>query len=62
MAKAKGLLSKTDKIDSMVLAEYGLRLQPKLFSDASQKTYELRRCCVNGKQEQTSPFPKIIRF
>ena len=41
-AKAKGLLAKTDKIDAIVLAEYGLKLHPKDFIDASQETCELR--------------------
>jgi transposase len=41
-AKAKGLLAKTDKIDSMVLAEYGLRLQPKCFSEVSYEIQELQ--------------------
>lgn len=41
-AKAKGLLAKTDKIDAMVLAEYGSKLQPKPFTDVSQETQELQ--------------------
>jgi transposase len=45
-AKAKGLLAKTDKIDSMVLAEYGFKLQPKPFLDASQKAYELQEWLI----------------
>ncbi len=41
-AKAKGLLAKTDKIDAMVLAEYGLKLQPKPFTEVSSQTKELQ--------------------
>lgn len=41
-AKAKGLLAKTDKIDAMVLAEYGCTLQPKPFTNASHETQELQ--------------------
>jgi transposase len=40
--KAKGLLAKTDKIDAMVLAEYGFKLHPKPFTDTGQKTQELQ--------------------
>src|SRR5579872_4589567 len=41
-AKAKGLLAKTDKIDAMVLAEYGLKLQPKIYTDVSHEIQELQ--------------------
>lgn len=41
-AKAKGLLAKTDKIDAMILAEYGLKLRPKTFTDVSCETHELK--------------------
>lgn len=41
-AKAKGLLAKTDKIDAMVLAEYGLKFQPRTFTDSSQEAQELQ--------------------
>jgi len=41
-AKAKGFIAKTDEIDAMVLAEYGLKLQPKTFTDSPQKTQELQ--------------------
>lgn len=41
-AKAKGLLAKTDKIDALVLADYGLKFQPKPFADVPQERQELR--------------------
>jgi len=41
-AKAKGLLAKTDKIDALVLADYGLKFQPKPFAGISQERQELR--------------------
>lgn len=41
-AKAKGLLAKTDKIDAMVLADYGIKMQPKSFSEVNQGTQELK--------------------
>ena len=39
---AKGLLAKTDKIDAVVLAEYGLKLQPKNFIDVSPEAQALQ--------------------
>lgn len=36
-AKAKGLLSKTDKIDANLLAEYAIKIQPKITNIASSK-------------------------
>lgn len=41
-AKAKGLLAKTDKIDAMVLAEYGCTLKPKPSTEASHEIQELQ--------------------
>lgn len=41
-AKAKGLLAKTDKIDALVLAEYGLKLQLKNFISTSPEVKELQ--------------------
>jgi transposase len=41
-AKAKGLLAKTDKIDAMVLADYGIKIQPKSFLEVNQETQELQ--------------------
>lgn len=41
-AKAKGLLAKTDKIDAVVLAKYGLKFQPKNFIDTSPEAQELQ--------------------
>jgi transposase len=41
-AKAKGLLAKTDQIDAMVLAEYGLKLSPKPLTDTSPQTQQLQ--------------------
>jgi transposase len=55
-AKAKGLLAKTDKIDAMALAEYGLTLQPQLFTENSPQIQELqewlaaRRKILEAKQ------------
>lgn len=41
-AKAKGLLAKTDKIDAMVLADYGLKFQPKTPLEICEETQELQ--------------------
>lgn len=41
-AKAKGLLAKTDKIDAMILADYGLKFQPKNSFEACEETQELQ--------------------
>ncbi|MBA3814415.1 MAG: IS110 family transposase [Alphaproteobacteria bacterium] len=42
-AEAKGLLVKTDKIDAMILAEHGLKLQLKTYTDVSHKIEKLQQ-------------------
>jgi transposase len=49
-AKAKGLLAKTDQIDARVLAEFGKKLQPRLFVGKSEERRRLSALVGRRKQ------------
>lgn len=49
-AKAKGLLAKTDKLDAQLLAEYGKKLQPRLFVGKSEERRRLSALVGRRKQ------------
>ena len=49
-ARACGLLAKTDKLDARVLAEFGQRVQPKLYEGKSEAEQQLSALLVRRKQ------------
>lgn len=49
-ARAKGLLAKTDKLDARVLAEYGQKIQPRLFVGKSEERQRLSALVGRRKQ------------
>jgi transposase len=49
-ARACGLLAKTDKLDAQVLAEFGQRVQPKLYTGKSEAEKQLSALLVRRKQ------------
>lgn len=49
-AKAKGLLAKTDQIDAQVLADFGKKLQPRLFVGKSEERRRLS--ALTGRRKQ----------
>jgi transposase len=49
-AKAKGLLAKTDQIDAQVLADFGKKLQPRLFVGKSEERRRLSALVGRRKQ------------
>lgn len=49
-AKAKGLLAKTDQIDAQVLADFGKKLQPRLFVGKSEERRRLSALLARRKQ------------
>ena len=49
-AKAKGLLAKTDQIDARVLADFGKKLQPRLFVGKSEERRRLSALMGRRKQ------------
>jgi len=49
-AKAKGLLAKTDQIDAQVLADFGKKLQPRLFVGKSEERRRLSALLGRRKQ------------
>src|SRR5215217_8614661 len=49
-AKACGLLAKTDKLDAQVLAVFGQRVQPKLYTGKSEAEKQLSALLVRRKQ------------
>lgn len=49
-AKAKGLLAKTDRIDAQVLADFGKKLQPRLFVGKSEERRQLSVLVGRRKQ------------
>jgi transposase len=49
-ARACGLLAKTDKLDAQVLAEFGQRVQPKLYTGKSEAEKHLGALLVRRKQ------------
>jgi len=49
-ARACGLLAKTDKLDAQVLAEFGERVQPKLYEGKSEAEKHLSALLVRRKQ------------
>ena len=49
-AKAKGLLAKTDQIDAQVLADFGKKLQPRLFVGKSEERRRLSALIGRRKQ------------
>lgn len=49
-ARAKGLLAKTDPIDAQVLADFGKKLQPRLFVGKSEKRRQLSVLVGRRKQ------------
>lgn len=49
-AKAKGLLAKTDQIDARVLADFGKKLQPRLFVGKSEERRRLAALLGRRKQ------------
>jgi Transposase and inactivated derivatives len=49
-ARAKGLLAKTDRIDAQVLAEFGKKLQPRLFVGKSEERKALSAFVTRRKQ------------
>ena len=49
-ARACGLLAKTDKLDAQVLADFGQRVQPKLYEGRSEAEKQLHALLVRRKQ------------
>ena len=49
-ARACGLLAKTDKLDAQVLAEFGRRVQPRLYEGKSEAAKQLSALLVRRKQ------------
>ena len=49
-ARACGLLAKTDKLDAQVLAVFGQRVQPKLYTGKSEAEKQLGALLVRRKQ------------
>lgn len=49
-ARAKGLLAKTDRIDAQVLADFGKKLQPRLFVGKSEERRRLSALLGRRKQ------------
>ena len=49
-ARACGLLAKTDKLDAQVLAVFGQRVQPKLYTGKSEAEKQLSALLVRRKQ------------
>jgi transposase len=49
-ARACGLLAKTDKLDAQVLAVFGQRVQPKLYTDKSEAEKQLSALLVRRRQ------------
>ena len=49
-ARACGLLAKTDKLDALVLAEFGQRVQPRRYEGKSEAEKELSALLVRRKQ------------
>ena len=49
-AQAKGLLAKTDRIDAQVLADFGKKLQPRLFVGKSEERKRLSGLVTRRKQ------------
>jgi len=49
-ARAKGLLAKTDRIDAQVLADFGKKLQPRLFMGKSEERKRLSALLGRRKQ------------
>lgn len=49
-AKAKGLLAKTDQLDAHLLAEYGEKIQPRLFVGKSEERKQLSALVGRRKQ------------
>ncbi len=49
-ARACGLLAKTDRLDAQVLAEFGQRVQPRLYAGVSAKERELSGLLVRHRQ------------
>jgi transposase len=52
LARASGLLAKTDKLDAFVLAEFGKKMQPKPYIGKSEAEKELSALLVRRKQVQ----------
>ncbi|AIK96545.1 IS110 family transposase [Candidatus Odyssella acanthamoebae] len=53
-AQAKGIIAKTDLIDAALLAEYGLKMQPKLTSIETALTSNDLRCWVQRRTQVTN--------
>jgi transposase len=49
-ARACGLLAKTDKLDAQILAEFGERMQPRLYEGKDAKERELSALLVRRRQ------------